>query len=73
MYGEHKPVPTRLKRPSPTRNHSFLFLDLRACNDSRVDTLFTLLCLTGTEKAVGEAIKESGIPREELFVTTKLP
>lgn len=25
-----------------------------------------------TEKAVGEAIKESGIPREEIFVTTKL-
>ena len=27
----------------------------------------------GTEKAVGEAIKASGIPREEIFVTTKLP
>ncbi|KAF8908095.1 NADP-dependent oxidoreductase domain-containing protein [Gymnopilus junonius] len=27
----------------------------------------------GTEKAVGEAIRESGIPREEIFVTTKLP
>ncbi|KAF8908092.1 reductase AKOR2 [Gymnopilus junonius] len=26
-----------------------------------------------TEKAVGEAIRESGIPREEIFVTTKLP
>ncbi|KAJ3560729.1 hypothetical protein NP233_g10646 [Leucocoprinus birnbaumii] len=26
-----------------------------------------------TEKAVGEAIRESGIPREEVFVTTKLP
>lgn len=24
------------------------------------------------EKAVGDAIKESGIPREELFITTKL-
>ena len=24
------------------------------------------------EKAVGEAIKESGIPRNELFITTKL-
>ncbi|PPQ88567.1 hypothetical protein CVT25_009947 [Psilocybe cyanescens] len=29
--------------------------------------------LLGTEKAVGQAIKESGIPREEIFVTTKLP
>lgn len=27
----------------------------------------------GTEKAVGEAIRESGIPRGEIFVTTKLP
>lgn len=24
------------------------------------------------EKAVGDAIKESGIPREEIFITTKL-
>lgn len=29
--------------------------------------------LYGTEKVVAEAIKESGIPREEVFVTTKLP
>lgn len=28
---------------------------------------------TGTERSVGRAIKESGIPREEIFVTTKLP
>lgn len=27
----------------------------------------------GTEKPVGDAIKASGIPREELFITTKLP
>ncbi|KAH7929870.1 Aldo/keto reductase [Leucogyrophana mollusca] len=27
----------------------------------------------GTETAVGEAIRESGIPRDEIFVTTKLP
>jgi diketogulonate reductase-like aldo/keto reductase len=26
----------------------------------------------GNEKEIGEAIKESGIPREELFVTSKL-
>nr|AAS46751.1 reductase AKOR2 [Pleurotus djamor] len=26
-----------------------------------------------TEKSVGNAIRESGIPREELFITTKLP
>jgi alcohol dehydrogenase (NADP+) len=26
----------------------------------------------GNEKEVGEAIKESGIPRSEIFVTTKL-
>ncbi|PBK61527.1 Aldo/keto reductase [Armillaria solidipes] len=27
----------------------------------------------GTEKVIGEAIRESGIPREEFFITTKLP
>ncbi|KAJ5281275.1 hypothetical protein N7478_006647 [Penicillium angulare] len=26
----------------------------------------------GTEKAVGEAIKKCGVPRKELFITTKL-
>ena len=26
----------------------------------------------GNEKEIGEAIKESGIPREEIFVTSKL-
>ena len=26
----------------------------------------------GNEKSVGQAIRESGIPRDELFVTTKL-
>jgi diketogulonate reductase-like aldo/keto reductase len=26
-----------------------------------------------TEKAVGQAVRESGLPREEIFVTTKLP
>jgi glycerol 2-dehydrogenase (NADP+) len=27
----------------------------------------------GTEHVVGNAIRESGIPRKEVFVTTKLP
>ncbi|KAG9217600.1 hypothetical protein CCMSSC00406_0010117 [Pleurotus cornucopiae] len=27
----------------------------------------------GTEEALGKAIRESGVPREELFITTKLP
>lgn len=27
----------------------------------------------GTEGVVGAAVRESGIPREEIFVTTKLP
>ncbi|KAK0438469.1 NADP-dependent oxidoreductase domain-containing protein [Armillaria borealis] len=27
----------------------------------------------GTEKVIGEAIRESGIPRDEFFITTKLP
>ena len=32
-----------------------------------------LLFVSGTEKYVGEAIRESGIPREDIFVITKLP
>ncbi|KAJ3556148.1 hypothetical protein NM688_g2181 [Phlebia brevispora] len=35
----------------------------------RIDTAY----LYGTERSVGRAIKESGIPREEIFITTKLP
>lgn len=27
----------------------------------------------GTEKIIGEVIRESGIPREEFFITTKVP
>ncbi|TFK36517.1 reductase AKOR2 [Crucibulum laeve] len=39
-------------------------------NDYRhIDTAVLYL----TEAAVGQAIRESGIPREEIFVTTKLP
>lgn len=30
------------------------------------------IAVVGTERSVGQAIKESGIPREELFITTKL-
>lgn len=33
---------------------------------------FDTACGYANEKAVGEAIRESGIPREEIFVTTKL-
>jgi glycerol 2-dehydrogenase (NADP+) len=29
--------------------------------------------ILGTEKAVGHAIRASGIPRTDIFVTTKLP
>lgn len=29
--------------------------------------------LPGTEESLGKAIKASGIPREELFITTKIP
>lgn len=30
------------------------------------------IAVLGNERSVGQAIKESGIPREELFITTKL-
>lgn len=29
------------------------------------------MCSYGTEKAVGKGVKESGLPREQLFITTK--
>jgi alcohol dehydrogenase (NADP+) len=35
-------------------------------------TLILTIDRYGTEPAVGKAIKKSGVPREELFVTTKL-
>lgn len=34
-----------------------------------IDTAFTY----GNEESVGQAIRDSGIPREEIFITTKLP
>ncbi len=30
------------------------------------------LCYAGTEEAVAEAIKKAGVPREEVWITTKL-
>ncbi|ORZ20205.1 NADP-dependent oxidoreductase domain-containing protein [Absidia repens] len=43
-------------------------LDAIAAGYRHIDTAF----IYGNEKEVGQAIKDSGIPREELFVTTKL-
>ena len=37
-------------------------------NERHIDTAL----LYRTERAIGEAIRESGIPREEFFVVTKL-
>lgn len=34
---------------------------------------YTLISHSGTEKYIGETVKEAGVPRESLFVTTKLP
>lgn len=36
------------------------------------ETISLTAMRTGTEKSVGGAIRESGVPREEIFVTTKL-
>ncbi|PPQ87066.1 hypothetical protein CVT25_000046 [Psilocybe cyanescens] len=43
-------------------------------NVYRMDSAISILLgyMVRTEKVVGEAIKESNIPREELFITTKL-
>jgi len=37
-----------------------------------LDTLTYLTLSYGTEKAVGNAIKKSGIPRNQIFITSKL-
>lgn len=43
-------------------------LDALKVGVRHIDTAYSY----GTEKEVGEAIRESGIPREELFIVTKL-
>ncbi|MBK7870567.1 MAG: aldo/keto reductase [Saprospiraceae bacterium] len=56
----------------------FQVTDLAECERSVLDAINTGYRLIdtaasyGNEEAVGRAIKESGIPREELFITTKL-
>jgi 2,5-diketo-D-gluconate reductase A len=56
----------------------FQMTDLDECKRSVADALETGYRLIdtaaayGNEEAVGKAIKESGVPRDELFVTTKL-
>ena len=56
----------------------FQIADLAACEQSVVDAIevgYKLIDTAqsyGNEEAVGKAIKRSGVPREELFITTKL-
>lgn len=56
----------------------FQVTDLAECEISVLDAIETGYRLIDTaqsymnEEAVGKAIKESGVPREELFITTKL-
>ena len=56
----------------------FQVTDLEECERSVFDALQTGYRLIDTaasymnEEAVGKAIKSSGIPREDLFITTKL-
>lgn len=56
----------------------FQIPDAKECEQSVLDALETGYRLLDTaaaymnEKAVGNAIKKSGVPREEIFVTTKL-
>lgn len=56
----------------------FQVTDLQECERSVLDALHTGYRLIdtaasyGNEEAVGRAIKKSGIPRESLFITTKL-
>lgn len=56
----------------------FQVTDLKECKESVLHALETGYRLLDTaavyenESAVGEAVKESGIPREEIFITTKV-
>jgi len=56
----------------------FQVTDLSECERSVVDAIETGYCLIdtaasyGNEEAVGKAIKRSHVPRENLFITTKL-
>ena len=56
----------------------FQIADLAVCEQSVVDAIevgYKLIDTAqayGNEEAVGKAIKRSGVPREELFITTKL-
>ncbi len=56
----------------------FQVIDLKVCEDAVVDALNVGYRLIDTaasyqnEEAVGRALKRSGVPRKELFVTTKL-
>ncbi|NLA49004.1 MAG: aldo/keto reductase, partial [Bacteroidales bacterium] len=56
----------------------FQIPDLKECENSVLDALEAGYRLVDTaaaymnEPAVGKAIKKSGLPREDLFVTTKL-
>ena len=56
----------------------FQIADLAACEQSVVDAIevgYRLIDTAqsyGNEDAVGKAIKRSGVPRDELFLTTKL-
>jgi len=56
----------------------FQITDLKECEQSVLDAIETGYRLIDTaasymnEKAVGKAIKKSNVPREQLFVTTKL-
>lgn len=56
----------------------FQVKDLDECERSVLDAILTGYCLIDTaasyenEDAVGKAIKRSGVPREDLFITTKL-
>ena len=56
----------------------FQVKDLAECERSVLDAIATGYRLIdtaasyGNEEAVGKAIKKSGVPREDLFITTKL-
>ena len=56
----------------------FQIMDQKVCEESVLTAicagyrLIDTAAIYGNEKAVGSAIRKCGIPREELFITTKL-
>ena len=58
-------------KPTPTQDNPETYEMVKECLSvgyRHLDTAYGY----GNEQAVGKAVRDSGVPREEIFVTTKL-